>query len=60
MTFAIFSGSTLIGTSKLEHGDAPMGVAFGRFYPNEGYAAIRNECIENVDDQTGLGLSVTT
>lgn len=39
--FEIYSGISLIGWSQLELGDAPMGVAFGRFLPAPGYAAIK-------------------
>lgn len=39
--FEIYSGSSLIGWSELELGDAPMGVAFGRFLPAPGYAAVQ-------------------
>lgn len=39
--FEIYSVSSLIGWSELELGDAPMGVAFGRFLPAPGYVAIQ-------------------
>jgi len=32
----------LVGSSELELGDAPMGVAFGSFFPAPGYAAIQS------------------
>lgn len=40
--FEVFSGTLLVGWSELELGDAPMGVAFGRFLPAPDYAAIRS------------------
>ena len=58
--FEIFSAETLVGSSDLEHGDPPMGVAFGRFFPGEGYAAIQAECINNHADQSSLKLTVRT
>src|SRR5689334_8676465 len=58
--FKIYSGTTLVGTSNLEHGDSPMGVAFGRFIPAAGYAAIQAECKSNHEDQSNLHLSVKT
>jgi len=39
--FEIFSGSVLIGWSELEFGDAPMGVAFGRFLPAPSYGSVQ-------------------
>ena len=39
--FEIYSSSSLIGWSELELGDAPMGVAFGRFLPAPGYVAVK-------------------
>ena len=39
MRFVIVAGPTVIGWSELELGDAPMGVAFGRFYPSDGYVS---------------------
>jgi hypothetical protein len=41
--FCIFHGNVLIGRSKLECGDPPMGVAFGRFEPTDAFAALRAE-----------------
>ena len=37
MSYEVFAGDTLIGTSALELGDAPMGVAFGRMNPAAAY-----------------------
>lgn len=56
--FEVFHGETLVGWSALENGDPPMGVAFGRFFPAEGYSGIRKECAENHADQTQLALTV--
>lgn len=58
--FEVYSGSMLVGHSNLEHGDPPMGVAFGRFVPNEAYATIQHQCIENQSDQSLLSLVVKT
>jgi hypothetical protein len=38
--FHIYLGKHLVGASNLEFGDPPMGVAFGRFEPNEAYEKI--------------------
>jgi hypothetical protein len=59
-TFSIHSKGRLVGFSELEHGDPPMGVAFGLFVPADGYALIRDECTRNHSDQTALELSVKT
>jgi len=56
--FRVYSGATLVGTSNLEYGDPPMGVAFGRFFPVAAYASIQAQCASNHDDQTNLHLSV--
>ena len=40
--FCIFHSDVLIGRSELEHGDPPMGVAFGRFKPTSSFASLRN------------------
>lgn len=58
--FKVYSAATFVGTSSLEHGDPPMGVAFGRFIPAQGYAAIQAECRANHQDQSRLQLSVRT
>lgn len=42
LMFRIFLGDVLIGQSELEHGDPPMGVAFGRFEPADTFAPLRN------------------
>lgn len=59
-SFAVYCANTLVGYSDLESGDPPMGVAFGRFIPADGYRAIQNQCIENHTDQTALRLTVRT
>ena len=56
--FSIFSGATLVGTSRLEYGDPPMGVAFGRFIPAVGYSVIQAQCKLNYEDQSNLHLTV--
>jgi hypothetical protein len=58
--FEVYCGSVLVGHSNLEHGDPPMGVAFGRFIPNEAYQAIQSQCIKNQSDQSRLNLTVKT
>jgi hypothetical protein len=40
--FGIFHGEVLIGRSKLEGGDPPMGVASGRFEPTDAFVPLRN------------------
>jgi hypothetical protein len=37
--FLVLAGTEVIGFTRLEFGDPPMGVAFGAFVPNERYAA---------------------
>ncbi len=37
--FLVIAGTEVIGSTRLEAGDPPMGVAFGEFFPNERYAA---------------------
>jgi hypothetical protein len=39
--FEIYSNELLVGWSELELGDAPMGVAFGKFVPAPGYSEIQ-------------------
>jgi hypothetical protein len=45
MAYSVFAGDTLIGSSDLELGDPPMGVASGKLRPTPAYSAIRGECI---------------
>ena len=50
--FCIFHGDVLIGRSELEHGDPPMGVAFGRFEPTDEFASLR-KAMKPVRDGAG-------
>ena len=50
--FSIFHGEVLIGRSKLEGGDAPMGVASGRFEPTDAFVPLRN-AMKPARDGTG-------
>lgn len=55
----VLAGSTLIGHSRLEAGDPPMGVAFGRFLPLPAYASIKAEVVAaRGRDQAHLNISV--
>ncbi len=58
--YQIYSNSRLIGSTLLEYGDPPMGVAFGEFVPEPGYALVQTECKSNHSDQTGLALTAHT
>ena len=49
MRFEVRLGSEVIGFSELEAGDAPMGVAGGRFCPTPAYSPIQRHCIEHRD-----------
>jgi hypothetical protein len=55
--YKIYSRGTLVGTTMLEYGDPPMGVAFGRLIPTEAYATIKATCVANHHDQSDLQLS---
>jgi len=46
MRFEVRLNGEPIGFSELEGGDAPMGVAFGRFIPNPAYRSVQPHCIE--------------
>ncbi|MDH0863984.1 GNAT family N-acetyltransferase [Mitsuaria sp. GD03876] len=37
--FEILSGSRVVGTSELEHGDPPMAIAYGRLWPTDHYSS---------------------
>ncbi|PHQ66731.1 MAG: hypothetical protein COB92_06900 [Robiginitomaculum sp.] len=51
----------LIGHSKLERGDAPMGVAFGQFLPTDGFENLRSRAeVLDSDSRRWEGLSVKT
>ena len=58
--FSVYAGELLIGTTELERGDPPMGVAFGTMIPTEGYSEVKARCIEQRSDQAALNLSVRT
>jgi hypothetical protein len=47
--FLFFHGNLLIGSSELELGDPPMGVAFGKFEPNDNFALLRPEMMQALD-----------
>jgi hypothetical protein len=49
MRFEVKLGDEIIGFTELEAGDAPMGVAGGRFVPTPAYASIQSYCIKNRD-----------
>ena len=57
--YSVFAGSTLIGHTRLETGDPPMGVATGRFLPLPSYAHIQPQCISSRDmPQAHLALTI--
>jgi hypothetical protein len=47
MRFEVKLGNEVIGFSELEGGDAPMGVAGGRFWPTSAYSSIQPYYIEH-------------
>jgi hypothetical protein len=47
MRFEVKLGNDIIGFTELEAGDAPMGVACGRFVPTPAYASIQSYCKEH-------------
>lgn len=49
--FKIFISDCLIGHSKLEAGDPPMGVALGKFIPTEEFLLYDTHAIK-IDDET--------
>lgn len=49
MRFEIRLGNEVVGFSELEAGDAPMGVAGGRFWPTPAYSSIQRHCLEHRD-----------
>lgn len=57
-TYRVLHRGVLVGHSSLEHGDPPMGVAFGEFVPAAGYEAIAAYCKSNHADQSELALVV--
>src|ERR1700730_9314100 len=59
MHFEVKLGSELVGSTELEGGDAPMGVAFGRLLPTPLYASIQPYCIKHRDRWVAIpGLTV--
>jgi hypothetical protein len=56
--FGIFHGAVLIGRSRLESGDPPMGVAFGQFEPTDAFTPLRN-AMKPARDGTGKELRDT-
>lgn len=48
--FAIILDGQILGYSELELGDPPMGVAFGRFIPAEGFDAFVRKVPPDVTD----------
>jgi hypothetical protein len=47
MPFLVKIGNEVIGSSELESGDPPMGVASGRLVPTPAYASIQRYRIEH-------------
>lgn len=60
MRFDIFNGNTRVGWSALERGDAPMGCAFGRFYPEPEYVKIKAQVVGTHVARDQLHLNVRT
>ncbi|MFT3897699.1 MAG: hypothetical protein QM719_08395 [Thermomonas sp.] len=59
--FEIYSRDSLVGWSDLELGDAPMGVAFGRFIPATSYSDIQPQVVASYgSSQEHLRLSART
>lgn len=59
--FAIYNGEVLVGWSELELGDAPMGVAVGRFLPTPAYRLIQPQVVAAQGSASqGLQLSART
>jgi hypothetical protein len=59
--FEVFAEDTLIGYSELELGDAPMGVAEGKFLPSPAYATIQAAVVaarERSQDHLSLAVRV--
>ena len=52
--YAIRARGEVIGHSELEHGDAPMGVAFGRFVPAAGFKAYVRTVPPNIVEDSGV------
>ena len=58
--FSVYARDHLIGHSRLEGGDPPMGVAFGALEPTPDYASVKAACIASQGDQAHLGWFVCT
>jgi hypothetical protein len=60
MRFEVKLGNKIIGFSELEGGDAPMGVAGGRFYATPTYSSIQPHCLKHRDHWVSMpGLTVS-
>ena len=55
--FQIHMNGRLIGHSELEYGDAPMGVAHGRFIPSPEYFEVQARIAGSYGDQAHLEFS---
>ncbi|MBC7878290.1 MAG: hypothetical protein H7Y59_14060 [Anaerolineales bacterium] len=58
--FSIYCKDKLVGHSKLESSDPPMGVAFGDFIPNNTYEDVKPEIVVSYGHQEHLELKVFT
>lgn len=58
LRFDVLWESLVVGSTELEHGDPPMGVATGRFHPSENYALLRERCQLDGSVRSGLQLRV--
>lgn len=60
--FSVSHGGGLIGHSRLEFGDPPMGIALGRFIPTEAFSQFRlqNSATEDTDQRIWVGFKVST
>ena len=56
--FQIYHGDVLIGRTKLEGGDPPMGVAFGKLEPTDAFAYLR-DAMKPISDSAGKEQSDT-
>ncbi|HEY1398977.1 hypothetical protein [Roseateles sp.] len=56
--FDVLWESLVVGSTELESGDPPMGVAFGRFHPSDSYVLIRERCLLDAGIQAQLRLSI--
>ena len=54
MRFTVKLAGHIIGFSELEQGDAPMGVAFGKFIPTAAYGAIQPYCLVKQGEYSGV------